>query len=221
MQALELIVSRIPCQRVDRRDRKRIVCGELRKDRIRHGEQRPGAGKIADVSVHLARKWRVASHSLPLAMADVRVPVGAFDEPHEQSSAVVARQRHEPLHHRAAALLIGLHRETEPLPARKLGRFDQPHEQFEGQIEAARLFLIDVQPDVPLLCRASELQQLRKHLPMYPLPLRPLVPGLQACEFDRDSRPLYRTLSARRTAYSLDSMTIGVEIGISSTARQR
>ncbi len=80
VQALELPVQ-APPHLVDRRQRVRVVRGELGVDRVRRGQHPPGAGEVRHVRVDLARVDGIAVQAALLGALDLAVPIGALDEP--------------------------------------------------------------------------------------------------------------------------------------------
>ena len=80
-----------------------------------------------------------------LARLDLAVPVGALDQPHHQPPPVLARQRDHPVAQRHGALLVGLQREAEALPAacKKRVVSDQRLDNVQRQFEPLGFLGID------------------------------------------------------------------------------
>ena len=91
--------------RQDGGERLRVVGGELRKDRVRRGEQFARAGEIGDVGMDLAGEDRKAVEPVDLGALDLRVPVGALDQPDHQPPPRAAGEIDEPVDRRTAQRL--------------------------------------------------------------------------------------------------------------------
>ena len=116
VQALEFIIAPPFSARQDGSRGQGVVGGELRKNRI-FREQALGAGDVIHVGHRLAAEnWIIGEPAL-LGALDLAVPIGALDQPRRDAAAFSARQFRDVIDHRARALLIGLDREAEALPA--------------------------------------------------------------------------------------------------------
>ena len=104
------------------RPRRYARCGSRIADRrpSPRVEQPPRAGEIGDIGRDLAGIDRIAVEPALLGALDLAVPIGALDQPHHQPPAAAPRQVGEPVDHRRRPLLVGLHREAEPVPAGEL-----------------------------------------------------------------------------------------------------
>ena len=142
MQALEL-VRRITGSHIGRRDRMGVMGGELRIERLRVRQQQPQTGQIRNISVQLAREDRVIGVAPLLRPLDLAVPIGALDEADGQAFAGTMREPPQPAQHRYRTLAIGLHRQSEALPAFKLRIGQSPREEVQRQIEPVLLLRVD------------------------------------------------------------------------------
>ena len=159
VQALELVVG-VARQRVDRRDRVRVVGRELREERIRRGEHRARAREVRHVGVRLAREHRIVGEAVDLRALDLRVPVGALDQPHHQPAALrAARVRPASRSRRAPASGTPARRSPGRASPASAARRARRGEEVERQLEAIRFLGIDVEPDVVAA------RQLRERLP--------------------------------------------------------
>ena len=121
VQALELERAlRLRGELHDGRDGLRVVSRELRIDARARSDQLARASDVRHIRVHLAREHRIAGKSALLRALDLAVPVRALHEPHVQPAVGRAGQIAQPANDLARALLIGLHRQAEPVPAFEL-----------------------------------------------------------------------------------------------------
>ncbi len=120
VQALELVVAGFEVragEMVDRRHGLRVVGRKLREDDVARGEQLAGAGNVGDIGVHFPGKDREVFQSFHLRALDFRVPIGALDETHHDTAARTAGKIDDVIQNEGAATTIGLHDETEAIPA--------------------------------------------------------------------------------------------------------
>ena len=147
VQALELEIAFLARERAHRCHGMRVVRRELREEGFRLGEEALDAGEIGNIGRELSRVDRIAGKAALLAALHFAVPVGALDEPHHEPALLPPREIGEPVEQRQRALLIGLHRKPQALPAGKLrGRRERRHE-IEREVEPFRLLGIDGEPD--------------------------------------------------------------------------
>ena len=172
VQALELVGLRAG-ERVDRRDRERVVRRELRIDRVGRGEHRLGAREIAHVRVHLAREDRIAGEAVHLGALDLAVPVRALREPHHQATAMPPRERDEPVDHVPCALLVRLDDEAQARPARERRRGGERLEDVEREVEPVGLLRVHREADVVLPRELRQRQDARHELVAHALALAP------------------------------------------------
>ena len=224
VQALEFVQSAVrvvPRQRRDGGQRVRVVGRELRVDRIRRGEQLAGAGEIRDVGVALAREDRVVVEAVDLRALDLAVPVRAFDEPDHQTMPAAAREVDQVRKDCRAALLVGLHDETDAMPAVERGLHAEALEQVEGKVEALGLLGIDVEADVVRTRHRRELAQARIELVEDTPALRAEVARMQRRELDRDARALVDTAAGRSLADRIDRVAIRRQVALRVGLGQR
>ncbi len=156
VQALELVL-RVAGQRVDRRDRERVVGRELRIDRVRCREHRLRAGEIGDVGVHLAREDRVAGEAVDLRALDLAVPVRALDEPHHQAPPVLRARARRSSRSSAARASGRPGRRSPGRPSRRAtARAASAREEVEREFEAVGLLGVDGEADVVALRELRE-----------------------------------------------------------------
>ncbi|GAB1461223.1 hypothetical protein MASR2M50_29980 [Thauera sp.] len=154
VQALELVVARLPGAAIgggeveDRRQRMRVVGGELRVDDVARGEQFLRAGEVGHVRVHLARIHRVAGQPVDLRALDLGVPVGALDQAHHHALPAAAGEVDDEVEHLRRALLVGLHHEAQAGPAGERVVERERLEQVERDVQALGLLGVDVEADV-------------------------------------------------------------------------
>ncbi|MNM75882.1 hypothetical protein D3C81_876830 [compost metagenome] len=110
-----------------------VMAGELRVDHAAGvlAEQVAGAGQVGGVGAFLAGEHWVAAQAALLAVLDLAVPVGALDQAQRDAHALLAAEQGQPHQHRQAALGIGLHHQTESVPATQLRVAQQLVEQFQ------------------------------------------------------------------------------------------
>ena len=173
----------------DRGDGQRVVRGELRIEARARGEQPLGAGEIAEIGRRLAREDREVRQPALLRALDLRVPVGALDEPHHQPPARRGGSLRKPVDHRRRALLVGLHGEPEPVPAGERRLAQEPREDVERELQPVRLLRVDGEVQVVRLGGAAELDQPRHQLGQHARSLPRDIARMQRRELDRDARP--------------------------------
>ena len=98
-------------------DRERIVGGELRENPLTRGEELFHARHVAEIGHGLAREHWIVGKSTLLCAFDLGVPIRAFDQADGQAAAERGGRLLDPVDHRQCALLIGLHRKPETVPA--------------------------------------------------------------------------------------------------------
>ena len=91
-----------------------VVGGELREDALAPQEPRR-ASQVGEIRGRLARVDRVAGQTLDLGVLDLRVPIGALDQPNHDRPA----EGVQPVDNRRRALRVGLHRDAEAIPTAK------------------------------------------------------------------------------------------------------
>ena len=144
------------------RHRVRVVRGELRVEAVRALLQdQPGAGKVRDVRVRLAREHRVPGQATFLAALDLRVPVRALDEPHVQHPARLRREAGEIPQRRLRALLVGLDRDAEAGPLGEARRPADRLDQFERELQALRLLGVERERNAGVTRADAQLDQSR------------------------------------------------------------
>ena len=216
VQALELVLTRAPRARhvMDRRERLRVVGGELRIHRLGRGEEPACAGEVGHVGVDLAGVHRVIVQALYLRALDLRIPVRALHQPHHQPVAARACEVDEEIHHERAALLVRLGDEAHAIPAGELRLVAEPLEQIEGRLEAIGLFRVDVDADVEEPRAQHEIPQAWVELLHHPLALRERVARMQRRELDGDARAVEDAASGAVRADGVDGALVRAEIAL-------
>ena len=124
-------------------DRQRIVGGELRIDARPRGQQFARAGEIGKIGHRLAREHRIIGKAALLRALDLGVPIGALDQPHHQPAIERAASVGEPVDHGRRALLIGLHRKAEAVPAGERRVADTARDHVEREFQPVGLLGVD------------------------------------------------------------------------------
>ena len=145
-------------------DGERIVGGELRIEPPARRQQFFHAGHVAEVGHRLAGEYRIIGKPALLRALDLRVPIGALDQPHGQPRTERGGRLLDPRNHRQRALLIGLHGKAEALPAaqRRVGERGADH--LERQLQPIRLLGIDGELQVVCLGKPRERDETRRQL---------------------------------------------------------
>ena len=225
VQALELEdAAAAPREVEDARHRVRVVGRELRVDHVGRVEHQARAGEVGDVGALLPRVDGVARMAALLGALDLAVPVRTLDEPHVEAPAGGARARDQPADHVRRALLVGLHREAEALPAGERRRREHALDELERELEPLGLLGVHGERDARGAGALGEQHEARRELGVDPLALGELVARMERGELDRDRRRRLRrrvALGARRAADRLDRLRVGLEVAVGVGHRQR
>ena len=186
--------------------------GELRINRVGRGQQLARAGQIRDVGVNLAGKDRVAVQAVKLGALDFAVPVSTLDQSDHQPVAAAARQVDQVVDHVRAALLIGLHYETDAVPAPERRVKTQAFQQVERKLQPVGFLGVDVQADVVLARQQRELEQPRQQLAHHAVTLGPAVARVQRRQLDGYARPFVDAAPMRGLADGMDRLLIRGEV---------
>ena len=211
VQALELEIAPRAGQLDDAGDGMRIVGRELRVEGIAAVQQPARAGEIGDVGRELAGQHRVGQ-ALLLGALDLGIPIGALDQAHRDPPAVPARKLPQPGDDVDRALLVGLHREPEPVPAGEVRQGQQALEQIERRLEPVRLLGIDGDRDVAGPGPPCQVDQTRQQLLGQAPVLRHLVARMQRRELDRDAGARHQGLAPCGRDDRIDGMAVGIVI---------
>ena len=140
-----LILELAPAARqyFHRRQRVRIVGGELRIDGVTRRQHRASASDVGRVRGRLAREHGIIRQPGFLGPFDFGIPVGALHKSKRYAPIQPACKIDEPDHHRNCALLISLNNKSEPVPAFEIGRRCDPLEQVEHDFKPVGLLGID------------------------------------------------------------------------------
>ena len=216
VEALEFVAVDAARRLDHARDGERIVGGDLRIEPRPRREQLAGAVHVAEVGHRLAREHRIVGEPALLGALDLGVPIGALDEAHHDAPPERLRRVRHPVDHRRRALLIGLHREAEAVPAGERGIGERAADDVERQFEPVGLLGVDGEVEVVGLGGARELDHPRGQLGHDAVARYRLVARMQRRELDRDAGPLRQRRRAGRGADRRDR----VGIGVGSSARR-
>ena len=172
----------------DGRDGAGVVAGELRVDHLVVADQPRRAGQVGHVGVALVREHRVARQAAFLRAFDFAIPVRALDQAHDELQAVAARHGGHFVHQLQRAGLIGLQRQAEAAPLRKLHRHarGQRVQQVQREFQPVALFGVNRQVDVGMRSSLYQGPHARQQFGKDPFTLRVFIPRIKRTELDRD-----------------------------------
>jgi hypothetical protein len=147
VQALELVDRAAGRHREHRGDGQRVVCGELRVDDIARGKQLQRAGEIARIRRGLRGIHGKAVEAALLRALDLRIPIGALDQPHGHLPAALPGELRDPVQHPGCPPAVSLNGEPQAVPPVSVGIVRQRLDDVEGEIEPVSLLGIDGQAD--------------------------------------------------------------------------
>ncbi|CAE6942891.1 hypothetical protein R69927_07784 [Paraburkholderia domus] len=211
VQALELVLARVVVvarEVIDRRQRVRVVRGELRIHRVRCAQQLLRAGKVRDVRVDLARVHRIAFETVHLRTLDFGIPVRALHKPDHDAVTAAARQIDQVFDHERAALLVRLHHETDAVPAGQFRIEAQGFEQIERDFEAVGFFGVDIQADVVAAREDRQRAHARQQFAHRASLLRTRIACMQRRQLDRDARAFVNAAAAGGLADRVDRLFV-------------
>ena len=143
-------------------DGERVMGGELRKNARSRGEQLLDAGHVAEIGHGLAREHRIIGKPALLRALDFGVPIGALDQADRQPAARARPRLLDPADHRQSALLIGLHRKPETVPAAQRRIAEHGADDVERQFQPVRFLGIDGELQLARLGHAREFDHSRR-----------------------------------------------------------
>ena len=152
-------------------------------------QQHARRGEVGDVGVLLVREHRVAVEAAFLRALDLAVPVRALDQPHHEAQLARARNARHVVDHLDHARLVGLHREAEAAPARRvlLHVGGQRVEHLERELQAVALLGVDRQVDVGCGGEVEQRNQAWHQFAHHAVALRVFVARVQCRQLDRDA----------------------------------
>ncbi|OQC04849.1 MAG: hypothetical protein BWX79_02406 [Alphaproteobacteria bacterium ADurb.Bin100] len=158
---------------------------------------------------------RVVRQAQLLGALDLGIPVGALDQAAHEAQPVPARQPNDVLDQRQRARLVGLQRQAEAAPLRKVLRHlrRQRLEHVERQLQPVHLLGVDRQPDVGARSPLAQAPDPRHQLAHHPGMLRRLVARVQRAQFD--GNPVFLLDSQRRMVrrcYFLNSILVARQV---------
>ncbi len=130
----------------------RVMRSEGRFDGIGRSQHVPRIGEPANIGRRLAGEHRILGVALHLCELDFGVPIRTFHQPHRNAMRGGACQRGNPVHHRRRALLVRLHRQTQPVPTHQPRICQHRGENIEAEFQAVGFFRIHREADAVLLC---------------------------------------------------------------------
>ena len=222
VQALELEIAFCPDEIEDSSNRMRVMRRELRKERIARRPDALGASEIGHIGRELAGVDREFVEAALLRALDLAVPIGAFDETQHQAAMMSTGQRGEPIDQRQGAFLIGLQRETEPVPTGELRRRRQALDEIEREIEAIGFLGIDGEADAGALRLLRQFEQDWRQLAQHAIALCFLIARMQRRELYRDAGRAVEiaAVDARADRGNRRAIALGIARGIIGGARR-
>ncbi len=213
MQALELEAGRVVGSHLqDGGNGQGVVGGELRVEPRPAVEQRAGADEVGQVGGGLARIDRKAVEPALLRVLDLRVPVGALDEPHHHAEAALGGQRVDVLDHRERPLPVGLHREAEAVPAGEVGLAGHRVDHVERQFQPLGLFRVDGEVEIVALRPHREVANDRHQLGEDALAVGRRVARVERRQLHRNARTVGQRLVTGAPADGLDRVGVGFQV---------
>ncbi len=212
VQALKFIV-RDPARILDHaRDGERIVGGELRIEPRPRRQQPVGTSQVGQIGHRLAGEDRIVCEPALLRALDLAVPIGALHQPHHQAAAARLGGLGQPVDHGAGALLIGLHRQAESIPAaqRRVGQHRRDH--LERELEPVGFFRIHREVEVMVARLSGEHDDVRHQLGEHARPRHRLEARMQRRQLDRDAGPVRQRVVAGPGPDGVDRRRIGGQI---------
>ena len=199
-----------------------VVRRELREHAGARREQRLRAGHVGEIGRALAREHRVARQAEHLRVLHLGVPVGALRQAHHDAPPGVRGERGDPVAHRERALLVGLHREPEPVPSRERGLARQALEQLERQDQPVGLLGVDGERDCGARRGTAQPGEARQQLGEDAPALGGLEARVQRRELDRQSGARFERVGrSRGPADRGDRVVVGGEIALGVDRRSR
>ncbi len=192
----------------------RVVRRERRMDRVAALQHATRAGEPAHIGGGLAGKHRIVGMALHLRQLDLAVPIGALHQTRRNAVARAPAQFGDPVDQRQRPLLIGLHGETEPIPARQHRVGQHGREDVQADLQPVGLLGIHGQSDIGGLRGERETAQRADERRNAASRLERLVARMQRRELDRDARSLARTATSRGAADGADRIEIGEPIAL-------
>ena len=150
-------------------------------------EQALGAGEIGDVGRDLAGEDGIVGEPQLLRPLHLAVPVRTLDQADHDLPRGAAGEIGEPVDHVHRTLLVGLHREAQPVPAGQALVAGQGLEEVERGLQPLALLGVDRELDVPLAGDLRQLDDPRQQLGLEPPPAAVLVARVQGRELDRQA----------------------------------
>ncbi len=202
-------------------DGERVMGGELRKNARSCAEERSCARHVAEIGHGLAREHRIVGQSAFLRALDLGVPIGALDQADGQSAAEGDGSLLDPADHRQSALLIGLHRKSEPVPAAERPLAEYRRDDVERQFQPVRFLGVDREGEFLGLGEPRQLDDTRRQFRQHALARDRLEARMQRRELYRNSWPSGQGCVAGTRSDRRDRIRIGVEIflGVGRVAR--
>ena len=194
------------------RNRQRVVGAELRKQPRPRRQQLPHAGEIVEVGHRLSREHGIVGKTPLLRTLHLRVPIGALDQPHDQATVQGTGRSRTPVDHRRCALLIGLDRQPEALPARERWIGEHRADHLKLEFKPVRLLGIDREEQVVALRSPCEFEHPRHEFPQHAPARHRFEPRMQCRELYRNAGSCRQRSIARAPADRLDRAGVRLEV---------
>ena len=186
---------------------------ELGGELVRVLEHPARAGKIREVGIRLAREHGEVGIAENLRVLDLRVPVGALDEPDGNAAAGRPGERNEPVDDGQGTLPVSLHGQAEPGPAGEFVGGGEPLENVEGEIQAIGFLGVDRERDAARGGGRRQPPEARQEFGEHALALGERVARVQRRELDGHRRigGVAFTLCRRER---FDRVRVGLEVSV-------
>ncbi len=214
VEPLELIALDAAGDLDDGRDGEGIVGRDLRIEPRPRRQQLARAGHVAEVGHGLAGEHGVVGEPALLGALDLGIPVGALDEAHHEPASQRLRRAGHPVDHRRRALLVGLHREAEAVPAGEAGIGQSAGDDVERQFEPVGFLGVDGEVELMGLGGARQLDHPRGQLRHDPHVRYRLVARAERRKLHRYAGTLRQAWRPGRRADGGDRLGVGAEVAL-------
>jgi hypothetical protein len=189
-----------------------VVRGELRKQPVARRQEPLHAGHVTKVGHRLAGEDRIIRQAALLGAFDFGIPIGALDQSHGQLAVCGCGHFLDPIDQRQSALLIGLHREAEAIPAAERAIAECRGDHLKGQFQPIGLFRVNGELQIVRLGQFREFNEPRRQFLAHTLARDRLVAWVQRRKLDGNSRSAAPILVAAIGADSGNGAGISFEI---------
>ena len=175
-------------------------------------EQALGAGEIGDVGRDLAGEDGIVGQPQLLRPLHLAVPVRSLDQSDHDLARGAAGEIGEPVDHVHRTLLVGLHRQAQPVPAGQALVAGQGLEEVERGFQPLALLGVDRELDVPLAGDLRQLDDPRQQLGLELPPAAVLVARVQGRELDRQAGTVVQHRAGSTGRDPLQRILVGAEV---------